>query len=125
MPAATFTFFYDFSEQIGKGVHNLSADTFKWALTNPAPTVGTDDELADITQISATGGYTAGAGGGYAADGVTWTQSSNVTTLTFTDEVITASGGLVGYLDYGSALTLADTETLTIDQQTSLFTLTV
>jgi hypothetical protein len=125
-------------------VHNLSADTFKWALTNTAPTVGTDDELADITQIAATGGYTAGAGGGYAADGVTWTQSSNVTTLTFTDEVITASGGnvgafryvifyndtstgdkLIGYLDYGSSITLADTETLTIDQQTSLFTLTV
>ena len=144
MPSATFTFFYDFSEQIGKAVHNLSADTFKWALTNTAPTVGTDDELADITQIAATGGYTAGAGGGYAADGVTWTQSSNVTTLTFTDEVITASGGsvgpfryvifyndtstgdkLIGYLDYGSNLTLADTETLTIDQQTSLFTLTV
>ena len=144
MPSATFTFFHDFGDQLGKGIHDLSADTFRWALTNTGPTVATDDELADITQIGATGGYTAGAGGGYAADGVTWTQSSNVTTLTFTDEVITASAGsvgpfryvifyndtstgdkLIGYLDYGSALTLADTETLTIDQQTSLFTLTV
>ena len=42
MPSATFTFFYDFSEQIGKGVHNLSADTFKWALTNTAPTANAD-----------------------------------------------------------------------------------
>jgi hypothetical protein len=134
MPSSTFSFFHDFSEQIGKGVHDFSSHTFKAALTNTAPTAATDDELADITQISASGGYTAGAGGGYSLDGVTWAQSSNVAKLTITDEVITASGGsvgpfryvviyndsstgdkLVGFLDYGSALTLADTESLTLD----------
>jgi hypothetical protein len=134
MPSSTFTFFHDFAEQLGKGVHDFSSHTFKAALTNTAPTAATDDELADITQISASGGYTAGAGGGYTLDGVTWAQSSNVAKLTITDEVITASGGsvgpfryvviyndsatgdkLVGFLDYGSALTLADTESLTLD----------
>jgi hypothetical protein len=134
MPSSTFTFFHDFAEQIGKAVHDFSTHTFKAALTNTAPTASTFDELADVTQISASGGYTAGAGGGYALDGVTWGQSSNVAKLTITDEVITASGGsvgpfryvviyndsstgdkLVGFLDYGSALTLADTESLTLD----------
>jgi hypothetical protein len=136
MPSSTFTFFHDFSDQLGKAVHDFSTHTFKAALTNTAPTVATDDTLSDITQIAASGGYTAGAGGGYTLDGVTWTQSSNVTKLTITDEVITAAGGsvgpfryivvyndtatsptdaLVGYLDYGSNLTLADTESLTLD----------
>lgn len=136
MPSSTFTFFHDFSEQIGKAVHDFSTHSFKVALTNTAPVASTNTVLADITQISATGGYTAGAGGGYTLDGETWAQSSNVAKLTITDEVITASGGnvgpfryaviyndtatspadaLVGFLDYGSALTLADTESLTLD----------
>jgi hypothetical protein len=148
MPSSTFTFFHDFSDQLGKAVHDFSTHTFKAALTNTAPTVATDDTLSDITQIAASGGYTAGAGGGYTLDGVTWTQSSNVTKLTITDEVITAAGGsvgpfryivvyndtatsptdaLIGYLDYGSALTLADTESLTLDfdATTGLMTITV
>ncbi len=148
MPSATFTFFHDLSEQIGKGVHNFASHTFKAALTNTAPTASSNTVLADITQLSTGGGYTGGAGGGYALDGVTWAQSSNVGKLTVTDEVITASGAsvgpfryiviyndtasspadaLVGYLDYGSALTLADTESLTLDfdASTGLMTITV
>lgn len=148
MPSSTFTFFHDFSDQLGKAVHNFSSHTFKAALTNSAPSAANDDELGDITQIAASGGYTAGAGGGYTLDGVTWTQSSNVTKLTITDEVITAAGGsvgpfryvviyndsatspadaLIGYLDYGTNLTLADTETLTLDFSAAdgLLTITV
>jgi hypothetical protein len=30
---------------------------------------------------------------------------------------------LIGYLDYGAAITLADTETLTLDFTTSIFTI--
>lgn len=145
MPSATFTFFYDFAEQLGKGVHDFSSHTFKVALTNTQPTVASDDTLSDITEISTGGGYSAG---GYALDGVTWAQSSNVGKLTVTDEVITASGAsvgpfqyaviyndsatspadaLIGYLDYGSAVTLADTESITLDfdASTGLLTVTV
>lgn len=145
MPASTLTTFDDLSEQIGKAVHNFSSHTFKIALTNSAPNAATNTVLADITQIAATGGYTAGAGGGYAVSGGGYTESGGVATYTFTDLVITASGGnvgpfrypvlyndsatspadaLVGYLDYGSALTLADTETLTIDLSTGILTVT-
>ena len=136
MPTSDFYFFDDFAEQVGRGVHRFDSHTFKIALSNSAPNASSNSGLGNITQISATGGYTDGAGGGYALDGVTWAQSGNVAKLTVTDEVITASGGnvgpfryaiiyndtatspldaLVGYIDYGSSLTLADTESLTVD----------
>ena len=134
MPSATFTLFQDFKEQLGKSQHNLASDTIKVALTNSAPSA-TDATLSQITQISASGGYTAGAGGGYSLTGVSYTETSGTGTFTHTDPfVITASGGsvgafrylvyyndtsasdkLIGYLDYGSSITLADTETISID----------
>lgn len=136
MPSSTLTTFDDLAEQVGKAVHNWNADTLKLALTNVAPNAATNTVLADITQISNGAGYTGGAGGGYAVSGRSFTETGGVATLTFTDHVITASGGtlatfryvvlyndtptspadpLIGYWDYGSGLSLADTETLTVD----------
>jgi hypothetical protein len=144
MPASTFTFYQDFKEQLGKAVHNLSSHTFKIALTNTAPNTATHAVLADITQLSTGGGYTGGAGGGFALDSVTYTESGGTGTFIATDEVFTASGGsvgpfryavlyndtasspadaLIGYLDYGSAITLADGESITFDFTTSIFTI--
>lgn len=139
---ATFTLFDDFREQEAKGVHQFGTHTFKWALTNSAPSASTNTVLADITQIASGGGYTNGAGGGYTADGVAVVQSGATVNYQFTAEVITATGGaiathryyvlyndsatspadaLVGYLDYGSAVDLADTETMTIGSGTTTF----
>lgn len=136
MPASSLTKFQDFVEQLGKGVHNFSSNTFKIALTNTAPTAATNTVLADITQISTGGGYTSGAGGGYTLSSVVWAETGGIAKLTIGDLVITATGAsvgpfryavlyndtatspadaLIGFYDYGSALTLADTETLTID----------
>lgn len=132
---AAFNKFQDFVEQLGKGVHNFSSHTLKAAFTNTAP-VATNTILADITQISTAGGYTAGAGGGVALDGVTWSETSGTAKLVITDEVFTASGAsvgplryivlyndsatspadaLIGWYDYGSSITLADGDSLTID----------
>lgn len=132
MPTATLQKFQDFSEQLGLGVHNFGAHALKVCLTNTAP-ASTAAALADITQISAGGGYSAG---GYSLSGVTWSETSGTAKLVITDQVITASGAsigpfryvvmynssatsplgaLIGYLDYGSALTLADGESLTLD----------
>ena len=143
MPASTFTFYQDFKEQLGKGVHNLSTHTFKWAFTNAAPNAGTHAALADITQISTGGGYTGGAGGGVSVT-TGYTESGGTGTFTATDVTFTASGGsvgpfryvalyndtasspadaLVGWVDYGSAITLADGEPLVLDFGASLFTL--
>lgn len=141
---ATFTLYQDFKEQLGKGVHNFSSNTFKVALTNTAPNTATHAALADITQISTGGGYTGGAGGGSALSGVSYTETGGTGTFIATDLVFTASGGsigpfryavlyndtatspvdaLIGYVDYGSSITLADTETFTLDFTTSIFTI--
>jgi hypothetical protein len=143
MPAATFTFYNDFIEQIGKAGHNLSTNNLKWALTNAAPDVTTHILLADITQLSTGGGYTGGAGGGVNATGEVYTETAGSATFTITSNTtITASGGtigpfryavlyndtnsgdaLIGYLDYGSSITLADGEALAINYAGShLFT---
>lgn len=132
---AAFNKFQDFVEQLGKGVHNFATHTLKAALTNSAP-VATNTILGDITQIASGGGYTNGAGGGYALDGVSWSETGGTAKLVITDEVITAAGAsvgpfryiviyndsatspldaLIGWYDYGSSITLNDGETLTID----------
>lgn len=142
MPSSTFTFYQDFKEQLGKAVHNLGSHTFKIALTNSAPNAATHTVLADITQLSTAGGYTGGAGGGLTLDSVTYTETGGTGTFIAADEVFTASGGsvgpfrygviyndtatsdpLVGYLDYGSSITLADGESITFDFTTSIFTI--
>lgn len=140
---ATFNKFQDFVEQVLRGVHNFGSHTFKVALTNTAP-VATNTILANITQIAASGGYVAG---GYLLDGVTLSETGGVAKVVIADEAITAVGGsigpfrylviyndsatspadaLIGWYDYGSALTLATGESLTIDfdNTNGVFTLT-
>jgi hypothetical protein len=142
---AAFVFYQDFKEQLGKGGHNLSANTIKIALTNAAPNLATHAALADITQIATGGGYTGGAGGGVALTGVSYTEAGGVGTFVAADLIITASGGaigpfryavyyndsaaspadaLIGNVDYGSSITLLDTETFTLDHGASIFTVT-
>lgn len=129
---ATFNKFQQFVEDLGKKVHDLSADTLKVALTNTAPNA-TDATLSQITQISNGNGYTTG---GSTAATPSFEQTTGTAKLTATDVVFTASGGsvgpfryailyndtptspadpLIGYWDYGSSITLASGETFTVD----------
>lgn len=142
MPASTLTLYQDFKEQLGKGVHNLASNSFKAALTNSAPSASAHVQLSDITQLSTGGGYTGGAGGGIALT-TGYTETGGTGTMTASDVTFTASGGsvgpfryaviyndtasspadaLVGYLDYGTSITLADGESLTLDFGASLLT---
>jgi hypothetical protein len=140
---ASFSKFNQFVEDVAKKVHNLNSDSLKVMLTNTAP-VATNAVKADITDISAGNGYTAG---GNAATFTSGAQTSGTYKLVVADPATwTASGGtigpfryaviyndtpssplkpLIGYWDYGSSITLAIGETFTadLDQTNGLLTL--
>lgn len=129
---ATFNKYYVFVENLAEKVHNLGSDTLKVALTNTAPTIASD------TVWNTTVAPAPAAANGYSAGGNTITTTSSAQTtgtykLVLADSVFTASGGsigpfryvilynstasnaVIGYYDYGSSITLADTETFTVD----------
>lgn len=127
---ATFNKFNSFVEAIGQKKHNLNADTLKVMLTNVAPVAG-NSVTADITEIAAGNGYSAG---GTASTGNVFTQSGGVAKLTSGDVTFTASGGsiaafryavlrnstatngeLIGWWDYGSSNSPAVGETFIVD----------
>ncbi|MBD8632746.1 hypothetical protein IFT74_15385 [Oxalobacteraceae sp. CFBP 8755] len=129
----------DFAEQVLRGVHNFGAHTLKAALTNTLPATSAA-LLADIAQING-GAYPAG---GFQLDSVVLAETAGLAKVTIADEVITASGNaigpfryavvyndtatnkpLIGYIDYGSSITLADGETLTLDFDASAGVLTL
>ena len=133
--------FQKFVRDLGLGVHNLDTGALKVYLTNAAPNAATHTVKADLADISAGNGYVAG---GADITGV-YAESGGTGTLTATDVTFTASGGTVGpfryailyndtptspadpliqYWDYGSAITLADGETFTVDFGASVLTLT-
>jgi hypothetical protein len=139
---ATFNKFNAFVEHLAEKVHNLSADTLKVMLTNTAP-VAANSVRADLTEIAAGNGYTAG---GAAASVTSSAQTSGTYKLVLGDVVITASGGsigpfryavlyndtptspadpVIGWWDYGSALTLANGESITWDADPTTGVLTL
>jgi hypothetical protein len=129
---ATYNKFQDFSEQLVRGVHDWDANTFKIALTNTAPAAtDTSWNLTAHPAPAAANGYTAGG----TATTVTISETSGTTTVQGTQVVFTATAGGIGpfryailyndtatspadasiaYWDYGSSVTLADTETFTV-----------
>lgn len=131
---ATFNKYNQFLADLCNKVHNLGADTLKIMLSNTAPNASTHAVRTDATELSTANGYTSG---GVALTGVSSAQSGGTYTLKCTnDPSWTASGGsmatfryailyndtptspvdpLIGYWDYGSAVTLATGETFTVD----------
>lgn len=139
---ATYNKIQDFVEQLGKGVHQLHAagHLLKLMLVNSPAPVATNTVKADLTEIGAGNGYT--AGGEDAQND--YTETGGTASLTNVDIVWTASGGTIGpfryavlyndtpatpldpliaWWDYGSSLTLNDTETFTADFGANTFTL--
>lgn len=118
---------------------NIGSDQFVIYLTNSAP-IAANSVLADITQIT----YTNCSSRNLTTS--TSSQTSGTHTLVLNDLTLTASGGsvgpfryvgiyddtvtspaadpLVGWYDYGSSITLADTETLLIDFGASVLSIT-
>lgn len=128
---ATFNKFYCFSKDVFEKKHDCSADVFKVALTNTAPTTAdTVWSLGVYPAPAAALGYTAG---GNTITITSSTQTTGTYKWVLADSTFLAAGGsigpfryaviynsssanrVVGYIDYGSSLTLADTETLLVD----------
>lgn len=134
---ATFTKVLSFPEAVAEKVHNLGSDQIKIALTNTTPNTAWT-KLSDLTQIS----YTNLSGANPLNVTTTSSSSSGGTyTLVLADLVLTATGAvgpfryvyvyndtasnkeLIGYVDYGSEVSLTDTQTFTIDFGASTITL--
>lgn len=126
---ASFTKFNSFVEALAEKTHNLGSDTLKVVLTNSAPSAS-NTVLSDITQIANGNGYTTG---GSTAATSSSAQSGGTYKLVLADVTFTASGSmgpfryavlyndtaasdeLIGWWDYGSSITLAASETFTVD----------
>lgn len=135
---ATFNKLNGFVEHLAEGTHNLGSNQLVVALSNTAPgSEGTPPTgstaacvLANVTQIAYTFLSTRNITTSASA------QAAGTYKLTLTDLVLTSTGGatgpfryvyiyndtatspadaLIGYYDYGSSITLNDTETLTLD----------
>lgn len=144
---ATYNKFQDFVEQLCSAKHDLTAGghVLKAMLVNSPAPVATNSVKADLTEIAAGNGYTAG---GEDAQN-TLAEATGTATVSGTKIVWTASGGsmaafryvvlyndtqtvpadpLVAWWDYGSALTLLVGETFTVkwnngDPTGTIFTL--
>ena len=128
---ATFNKIRQFAEDVYEKVHNMGSDALTFALTAAANApVNTNTILANLTQISYTNLSTRVPTISSSA------QTAGVYKLVLTDLVLSASGGsvaafrypvlyndtptspadpLIGWYDYGSDLTLASGESLTLD----------
>lgn len=126
---ASYNKFQSFVEKVAEKVHNLGSDTLTVALCAAASApVATNNVLGDLTQIAYTN---------LSSRALTTSTSAHTTgtyKLVINDLTLTASGGavaafryiviyndtaasddLICWFDYGSSLTLADGETLTLD----------
>ncbi len=136
---SVFQKFNDFVEQLGKGVHQLHAagHTLKVYLSNELP-LDTDTVKADISEITPASGYSAGGEdvqndysetGGVATltcQDITWTAGATIGpfryAILYNDSV--AGDPLIGFWDYGSAITLLTGQEFKIDFGAAVLILT-
>ena len=129
---ATFNRTNQFTEDMGKGVHVFGTHQLKVALTNTAPTAA-NATYAALTSPLATTNLSGGTP--FNVTTTSYTQSAGVASLVLADLTLTATGAvgpfryvalyndtptspadpLIGWYDYGSSVTMANTETFTIN----------
>jgi hypothetical protein len=150
---AAFNKFNAFVEDVAEKVHNLGADTLKIMLTNTSPNAADTvfDTLTNLRlqatslalDLTTAGGYTAG---GAAVTITSSAQAAGTYKLVGNDLVFTATTGfgpfryavlynntagaaatrpLIGWWDYGSAVTLLALETFTVDLDQAAGILTI
>lgn len=145
---AVYNKFNQFTKDLIDGKHNFSSNTFKVFLTNTQPTTNMTAK-ADMTEVS---NLTTGVANGYTLGGatvtITATTSGGVAKVTGSNAVITAAATvgivigpfqfavlyndtaagdpIIAWWDYGTAITLAPSEVLTVvfDATNGIFTVT-
>jgi hypothetical protein len=141
---ASFVKINDFVEHIAEGVHNLGSGTLTVALSNTAPASETSNPTADgngalanVTQISYTNlsarvittSSSSQTGGTYSLvlTDLQLDATGAVATFRyvyiFNDSATSPADALIAHYDYGSAVTLANGESFTLDFGANLFTL--
>lgn len=147
---ASFNKFHSFVEALAEKVHNLGSDTLKVYLSNDPPAAADTVRKTNggaqngPEEIAAGNGYTAGGNTAALASGGS-AQSSGTYKLILEDpSAWTASGGtigpfqyavlyndtasndeLIGWWDYGSAVTLAAGESFQVDFDATTGVLTI
>lgn len=130
MSGSIFNKFNCFVADRNNGVHNLASNALKIMLTNVAP-VATNTVRANLTEITAGGGYPAG---GAAVPVTSSAQTAGVYRLLADDIVITPSGAgfgpfryvvlyndtpandpLIGWWDRGTSISVAPPDVFTLD----------
>jgi len=139
---ADFNKFRSFVEAQAEKVHNLGSDDLRLALTNTQP-VNTDTVFTTAVYPAPAAANNYPAGGGDLTI-FSSAQTTGTYKLCITDFVFTATAGgigpfqfvvlynnsagnkeVIGWYDYGSALTLADGDTLTVNFDDSAGVLTI
>ena len=129
--AVTFTKIYKFVLNLWNKVFNLSSDQLMIALTNTLPVASTANQYSDITSPLATTNLSGGTP--FNLTTTSYTQLSGTASLILADLVLTATGvvgpfrymvlydnaatnkELIGFYDYGTSVTLGNTDTFTLD----------
>ena len=139
--SVAFTKTNKFVLNIGSKVFNLASDQLKVALTNTLPTVSTVNQYSDLTAPLATTNLSGGTP--FNLTTTSYTQTSGTSKLIIADLTLTATGAvgpfqyivlyddtatnkeIIGFYDYGSSVTLANTDTFVIDFDGSAGVLTI
>lgn len=138
---ANFTKVDKFVLNLGSKVFNLATDQLKVALTNTLPTVATVNQYSDLTSPLATTNLSGATP--FNVTTTSFTQTSGTAKLILADLVLTATGAvgpfqyvvlysdtatnkeIIGFYDYASSISLANTNTFTIDWDSSSGGLTI
>lgn len=138
--AVAYNKFEIFVGDLGLKFHELNADQLNVYASNAAPSASLDNIKTDLAEITAQNGYP--AAGSDTTN--TYSEATGTGTLAGTDVTWTASGGsfgplryivlfnetqtapvdpLIAWWDYGSAISINDGESFTVDFGASIFTL--
>jgi hypothetical protein len=129
--AVAFTKINKFILNLGNKVFNLSSDQLMVAFTNTLPVASTANQYSDITSPLATTNLSGGTP--FNLTTTSYTQLSGTASLILADLVLTATGvvgpfrymvlydnaatnkELIGFYDYGTSVTLGNSDTFTLD----------